>query len=462
MSDIPLFNIPNSKRSLNNPILPSLSIPSNFNNTKPNLQFQQNQIIHNQPFNNQNFNYNDINDNSFRQSQRPPLNSNSSSSLSSSTPNTAHSSSGSIPQTKLKRKPPPVSTSDLPQIIDDESLNIRHNNSQLQQQQHQQFDSSNSIASNIQFNSTLEELTPYDWNLLANNNHIQEISKLGEGNGGSVTKCYIPKLTNGSKQIFAIKLIITDPNPDIKKQIFRELEIARNCQHQNIVKYYGTFILEKQSMIGISMEYMDGSSLDSIYKEVLKRDSTNRINEKVLGKIAISILSGLNYLHSKNIIHRDIKPSNVLLDSRGNVKLCDFGVSGEAVDSLASTFVGTQYYMAPERIMGKDYSISSDIWSLGMSLLEVANGKFPIDISLGPIEVVEMVSRSELILKDFEIDKIFWSQNFKNFISKCLIKEGSKRPTPKQLLNFDQWCLISANLNVRMDKFVTVVLNLNQ
>ena len=70
-------------------------------------------------------------------------------------------------------------------------------------------------------------------------------------------------------------------------------------------------------MIGIAMEFMDGQSLDSIYKEVLKRDKTNRINEKVLGKIANSILSGLDYLHLKNIIHRDIKPSNILLDTKG-------------------------------------------------------------------------------------------------------------------------------------------------
>ncbi|KAI5951894.1 MKK1 [Candida jiufengensis] len=475
MSDIPLFNIPNSRKPINNPILPSLSIPPNLNNAKPNLQLNFNTVPNQQPqYQNQNTynsSSNTSNDFQYQQFQRPPLqlNSNSSSSLSSSTPNTSHSSSGSITNLKLKRKPPPISTSELPQIIDDESLNIRHDQFSHQQPQQNQFASSSSTVTSstttdnpIQSRSTLEELTPYDWQFLANNNQIKEINKLGEGNGGSVTKCYIPNLQNGSQQIFALKLIITDPNPDVKKQIFRELEIARKCQHPNIVKYYGTFLLEKQSMIGIAMEYMDGQSLDSIYKEVLKRDQTNRINEKVLGKIALSILSGLNYLHSKNIIHRDIKPSNILLDSRGNVKLCDFGVSGEAVDSLASTFVGTQYYMAPERIMGKDYSISSDIWSLGMTLLEVANGKFPIDIALGPIEVVEMVSRSELILKDSEIDKIFWSSNFKNFISKCLIKEGFKRPTPKQLLINDQWCLLSANLNVKMDKFVTVVLKLNQ
>ncbi|WLF77265.1 Protein kinase C signaling pathway involved MAPKK protein [Lodderomyces elongisporus] len=316
------------------------------------------------------------------------------------------------------------------------------------------------IANNIRKYMYLEDIKPYEWHYLANNNQIKKVGSLGEGNGGAVTKCYISQMP--TRPLFALKLIITDPEPQIQKQIFRELEIARKYQHQNIVKYYGTFLQEKQSMIGITMEYMDGKSLDAIYKEVLKRDPTNRINEKVLGKIANSILNGLDYLHSKNIIHRDIKPSNVLLDTKGAVKLCDFGVSGEAVNSLASTFVGTQYYMAPERIMGKDYSISSDIWSLGMSMLEVANGKFPIDLSLGPIEVVEMVSRSELLLKDSEIDNIHWTFEFKRFISRCLIKDSKRRPIPREMLAHDEWCVSQSKEKVKMDKFVKVVWKLNE
>jgi mitogen-activated protein kinase kinase len=102
------------------------------------------------------------------------------------------------------------------------------------------------------------------------------------------------------------------------------------------------------------MEYCAGRSLDNVYKQVKSRGG--RTGERVLGKIACGVLGGLSYLHERKIIHRglslfallnsDIKPSNILITKEGNVKLCDFGVSGELVDSLAGTFTGTSYYMA--------------------------------------------------------------------------------------------------------------------
>ncbi|KAK6457113.1 kinase-like domain-containing protein [Scheffersomyces xylosifermentans] len=303
-------------------------------------------------------------------------------------------------------------------------------------------------------NKDIEDLSPEDWKYLANSKKIVEVSKLGEGNGGSVSKCRI----KGGTKIFALKLINADPNPDVQKQIIRELQYNRLCKSTYIVKYYGTFMVEAQSMIGIAMEYMGGKSLDSIYKRVIELDPTNRINEKVIGKIAESILNGLNYLHQHRIIHRDIKPSNILLDGEGNIKLCDFGVSGEVVNSLATTFVGTQYYMAPERIRGQPYSVTSDVWSLGLTLLEVATGKFPFDsgadlATLGPIELLTLILEYEPKLQDLPDEEIFWSDSFKNFISYCLKKSSNERPSPRQLLNHP-WCVGQSNIKVRMDKFV--------
>ncbi|KAI5970436.1 MKK1 [Candida margitis] len=476
MTDPPLFNVPNTRRQHNRQ-LPSLAIPPTHNNTKPNLQLnaEKSQDVGEVRFSQLNIGDSQqdprVQSHSHSQSQSqpqlpsqfakpPPVimnpNSTSSSSISSSSPNTAHSSTSSN-SPRLKRKPPPISTN-TSKVEENEKIRLWETQNE-DRELHRCEDSKPKPGPLLENKQYLEQLTSHDWHICANNNLIEEVGKLGEGNGGSVTKCRVSRLQK--TQVFALKMIIADSNPDVQKQIFRELDVAKKCQHPNIVKYYGTFLLERQSMIGIAMEYMDGHSLDAIYKEVAKRDQTNRISEKVLGKVAISILSGLDYLHSKNIIHRDIKPSNVLLDSKGNVKLCDFGVSGEAVNSFASTFVGTQYYMAPERIMGKNYSISSDIWSLGMSMLEVANGKFPIDVSLGPIEVVEMVSRSELTLKDSVADSIFWSPEFKRFIARCLIKEPSKRPIPRSLLAHDEWCLAQSREKVKMDKFVTVVWKLN-
>ncbi|KAG7193685.1 Protein kinase C signaling pathway involved MAPKK protein [Scheffersomyces spartinae] len=311
-----------------------------------------------------------------------------------------------------------------------------------------------------------DTLTSDDWHYIANSNKIIELSKLGEGNGGSVSKC---KLSQGSK-IFALKLINPDPNPDTQKQITRELQYNQKFKSPYIVKYYGTFIIERQSMIGIAMEFMGGRSLDAIYKKIAEMDPNNRLNEKVLGKIAESILKGLQYLHQQKVIHRDIKPQNVLVSSDGCIKICDFGVSGEAVNSLATTFVGTQYYMAPERIEGKPYTLACDVWSLGLTLLEVASCKFPFGSSgstnssgsishpLGPIELLSLILEAEPKLEDEPEKDIFWSEAFKNFILFCLKKLPSERPSPSQMLTHP-WCVHQMSIKVKMKKFINRIWN---
>ena len=134
----------------------------------------------------------------------------------------------------------------------------------------------------------------------------------------------------------------------------------------------------------------------------------------------MKVLRGLDYLHERRIIHRDIKPSNILLTKSGICKLCDFGVSGELVDSLAGTFTGTSYYMAPERIEGKEYNINSDVWSLGLTLHEVAHLRFPYppegeNEHLTPIELVHLIVRGDVpVMKDDE--SVVWSQNIKDFM----------------------------------------------
>jgi mitogen-activated protein kinase kinase len=120
------------------------------------------------------------------------------------------------------------------------------------------------------------------------------------------------------------------------------------------------------------MEFMDKGSLDGIYKK------SGPIPIEIVGKIAMAVLEGLTYLYEvHHIIHRDIKPSNILFNSQGQIKICDFGVSGELINSIADTFVGTSTYMSPERIQGAQYTVKSDVWSMGISLIELALGRFP-------------------------------------------------------------------------------------
>ena len=141
-------------------------------------------------------------------------------------------------------------------------------------------------------------------------------------------------------------------------------------------------------------------------------------------------------------MHRDIKPSNVLVHSRGNIKLCDFGVSGELVNSVADTFVGTSTYMAPERIQGHNYSIKSDVWSTGLTLMELAIGRFPFDdsdtaagdrVSAGPVGILDLLQH--IVFE--ESPRLPQSDAFPpildQMIQKCLLKNPEERPSPRQL-----------------------------
>lgn len=196
---------------------------------------------------------------------------------------------------------------------------------------------------------------------------FQTLCDLGRGNGGFVTKVrHIP-----TKLPLAKKVIRVEVTPMERNRIMQELEVLKDCNSQYIVGYFGACY--KNGEINLFMEYMDGRSLDSILSK------TGRICEDILGKITISVIKGLTYLRdSLKIMHRDIKPSNILVNSSGEIKICDFGVSAHLIDSIAQSFVGTSNYMAPERLTGNPYTVQSDIWSVGLTLVELALGVYPI------------------------------------------------------------------------------------
>ncbi|XP_012513577.1 PREDICTED: dual specificity mitogen-activated protein kinase kinase 5 [Propithecus coquereli] len=217
-----------------------------------------------------------------------------------------------------------------------------------------------------------------------NEQDIRYRDTLGHGNGGTVYKAYhVP-----SGKILAVKEILDERFPQLAKVI--------------------------------------GGSLD-VYR---------KIPEHVLGRIAVAVrgvtaLWLLAVLGSKNV-----KPSNMLVNTRGQVKLCDFGVSTQLVNSIAKTYVGTNAYMAPERISGEQYGIHSDVWSLGISFMELALGRFPYPQiqknqgSLMPLQLLQcIVDEDSPVLPVGE-----FSEPFVHFITQCMRKQPKERPAPEELM----------------------------
>ena len=240
---------------------------------------------------------------------------------------------------------------------------------------------------------------------------FEDLGEIGHGASGTVKKVK----HRPTDQLFAKKSITVDVNisdtETLKKQIFRELQFMHTCRSDHIVDFFGASVLNGE--VFMYMEYMDCGSLHNVYKTL------GQIEEAAIGKIALAVLEGLVYLYETHrIIHRDIKPSNVLVNSAGGIKLCDFGVSGEAQNSVVKSFVGTSLYMAPERIKAVEYTVRGDVWSLGLTLLEVAVGKFPLPPNLKYFELLQLVTNEPA--PTLPPDQ--FSEEFEGFISKwCVV-----------------------------------------
>ncbi|SCU81384.1 LAME_0B06832g1_1 [Lachancea meyersii CBS 8951] len=273
---------------------------------------------------------------------------------------------------------------------------------------------------------------------------LVQLGKIGSGNSGTVLKTlHVP-----DSRIIAKKSIPVENKPLIKSQLIRELSIMQNVKpHENIVGFFGAFYTASTTNeIVILMEYMDCGSLDKImstYKSFVTRGSPeateNWFSELVLTKISFAVLNGLLYLYRDyKIIHRDIKPSNVLINSKGCVKICDFGVSKKLINSIADTFVGTSTYMSPERIQGSVYTTKGDVWSLGLMIVELVTGEFPLGgHSDTPEGILDLLQRIVNEPPPRLPQSPQHSREMVDFVNRCCVKDERERSSLQELLCHD-------------------------
>uniref|UniRef100_A0A8C2WWT8 mitogen-activated protein kinase kinase n=1 Tax=Cyclopterus lumpus TaxID=8103 RepID=A0A8C2WWT8_CYCLU len=261
---------------------------------------------------------------------------------------------------------------------------------------------------------------------------LKDLGEIGRGAYGSVNKM----VHKPSNQIMAVKRIRSTVDEKEQKQLLMDLDVVmRSSDCPYIVQFYGALFREGDCWI--CMELM-ATSLDKFYKFVYC-SLDDVIPEEILGKITLATVKALNHLKENlKIIHRDIKPSNILLDRNGNIKLCDFGISGQLVDSIAKTRdAGCRPYMAPERIdpsaSRQGYDVRSDVWSLGITLYELATGRFPYPKWNSVFDQLTQVVRGDPPQLSNSEERRF-SPKFISFVNVCLTKDESKRPKYKELL----------------------------
>ncbi|KAG8559678.1 hypothetical protein GDO81_017412 [Engystomops pustulosus] len=256
---------------------------------------------------------------------------------------------------------------------------------------------------------------------------------IGKGTYGKVYKVNNKK--DGS--LAAVKIL--DPISDVDEEIEAEYNILQSLpNHPNVVMFYGMYYKADQYVGGqlwLVLELCNGGSVTDLVKSILK--CGRRLDEAIISYILYGALLGLQHLHNNRIIHRDVKGNNILLTTEGGVKLVDFGVSAQLTSARLrrNTSVGTPFWMAPEVIACEQqydysYDVRCDVWSLGITAIELADGDPPLS-SMHPVKALFKIPRNPppTILHPDQ-----WSRAFSHFIAQCLIKDFEKRPSVIHLL----------------------------
>ncbi|KAL3847804.1 hypothetical protein ACJMK2_018698 [Sinanodonta woodiana] len=258
------------------------------------------------------------------------------------------------------------------------------------------------------------------------------IEVVGNGTYGQVYKGSHTK----TGQLAAIKVM--NVTEEEEEEIKLEINVLKKfSHHRNIATYYGAFIKKspagKDDQLWLVMEFCGAGSVT----DMVKATKGNSLKEEWISYIAREILRGLSHLHANRVIHRDIKGQNVLLTDNAEVKLVDFGVSAQLDKTIGrrNTFIGTPYWMAPEVIACDEnpdatYDNRSDLWSLGITCIEMAEGKPPL-CDMHPMRALFLIPRNTPPkLKS----SAKWSTRFHNFVESCLIKDYTQRLNTEQLL----------------------------
>ncbi|XP_036413838.1 TRAF2 and NCK interacting kinase b isoform X2 [Colossoma macropomum] len=257
------------------------------------------------------------------------------------------------------------------------------------------------------------------------------VELVGNGTYGQVYKGRHVK----TGQLAAIKVM--DVTGDEEEEIKAEINMLKKySHHRNIATYYGAFVKKNppgiDDQLWLVMEFCGAGSVT----DLIKNTKGNSLKEEWTAYICREILRGLTHLHQHKVIHRDIKGQNVLLTENAEVKLVDFGVSAQLDRTVGrrNTFIGTPYWMAPEVIACDEnpdatYDFKSDLWSLGITAIEMAEGAPPL-CDMHPMRALFLIPRNPAP----RLKSKKWSKKFQSFIDSCLVKNHTQRPSTEQLL----------------------------